>query len=193
MSKRGCAERGYGEGMATGLARTRPTRPQLWALVVGLVLGVLAMHHLAAHHGAADLDADHHAGYVHDAEPAAGGDEGLTRGLADSGLSYIGFGAPDPSVSSAAPMSASVDTGGPTAGALALLPIGSSRDALGDVGAICLAVLGSLAFVAMAMSVPRATATRRGTAGRPPGSKTAAHGPPASVPARLARLQVLRL
>jgi hypothetical protein len=44
---------GYGVVMATGLARTRAPRPLLWALVVGLVLGVFALHHLAAHHGAA--------------------------------------------------------------------------------------------------------------------------------------------
>jgi hypothetical protein len=180
--------------MATGLARTRAPRPLLWALVVGLVLGVLALHHLAAHHGAADLDHDHlhHTGYAHDAEPAAGGDGDLpVVGSGDAGLSSIG-GASDPTISSPAPLDASDDARGPTAVARAVLPTDPSPGSLGDLAAMGLAMLGSLA---LAVSVLRATGTaeRLADVGRSGGSSLATRAPPASVPARLAQLQVLRL
>jgi hypothetical protein len=180
--------------MATGLARTRPPRPLLRALVVALVLGVLALHHLAAHHGAADLDHDHHAGYAHDAEPAASGDGDLTVvGFGEAGLS-TGFGASDATISSPAPVDAGDDTGDRTAMALAVLPTAPSPGALGDVAALGLAILGGLGL-ALVLAVLRApgAAAQREDLGCPGGSSLGTRAPPPSVPGRLAQLQVLRL
>jgi hypothetical protein len=185
---------GYGVVMATVLARTRAPRPLLWALVVGVVLGVLALHHLAAHHGAADLDHDHHAGYAHDAEPAASGDGDPTvMGSGDAALS-TGSSTSDPTMSNPAPVDADDEAGGRTAVALAVLPTAPSPGATGDVAALGLAILGSLGL-ALALPMLRApgAAAHPDDVGCPGGSSLANRAPPLSVPGRLAQLQVLRL
>jgi hypothetical protein len=186
---------GYGVVMATGLARTRAPRPLLWALVVGVVLGVLALHHLAAHHGAADLDHDHHAGYAHDAEPAASGDGDMTVVGSDDAALSMGSSTSDPTMSSPAPVDADDDAGGRTGVALAVLPTAPSPGPLGDVAALGLAILGSLGL-ALALAMlrgPGAAARPEEDVGCPGGSSLATCVPPPSVPGRLAQLQVLRL
>ncbi len=165
--------------MTRAEARSRPLR---WVLVVGLVLGVVVMHSLASHHGAADVDHHQAAGSAtgHDAEPAAGGEGG--------------GGAPLRAAVSAA------DSGGVAAAGAEVssvlheeLSVAPSPAADPDATANCLAVLAGLLLLLV-------DGTQVGGSTADPVSVGSDHGharpdpaPPTAVAVRLAWLQILRL
>lgn len=168
--------------MAAVAARTLPPRPLLRALVVGLILGVLTLHHLAAHHGAAD--SEHHAGSeaaaTHDAEPAAGVD----------GITTTWDAADSPSGNHVALDNAI----GVTSEMVLVLSEETSHPIAGTTSQLSFAVLNSVPAITAASMVLLAFGAC--TAGRADPIRETGLGdraPPRPSPERLAQLQVLRV
>lgn len=165
--------------MTRAEARSRPLR---WVLVVGLVLGVVVMHSLASHHGAADVDHHQAAGSAtgHDAEPAAGGEGG--------------GGAPLRAAVSAA------DSGGVAAAGAEVssvlheeLSVAPSPAADPDATANCLAVLAGLLLLLVDGTQVRGSTADPASVGSDHGHARPDPAPPTAVAVRLAWLQILRL
>lgn len=184
----------YAGGMVAVTERLRRTRLVLWALVVGLVIGVIGMHHLAAQHGTPAPEPGGHgvAAMGYDAESAAnlstlGQAHGSYSGIDRAASPGHGGSATDLSPTSAEPSPASpptvstdsVDPHGPMSGAMQHL---------------CMAILGGLLLLVLGPAGLRGLRAGSDSARSDSGAAVRPRdAPPAPVPLRLAQLQVLRL
>lgn len=149
-------------------------------------MGVLALHHVAAHHGAADADHHHDTALTaatHDAEPAAGvSDDPTPTGDAPADLSED-------------PLAVDVAPGAAGESLHPVLAADSPRPGAGKAERLSLAILSSVLLLTVgsaALLALRAPATPM----TGPALQTGLDddtGPPFPVPKRLAQMQVLRV
>ena len=189
------------EGMVAVAERVRRARVVLWPLVLGLVIGVIGMHHLAVQHGASapGQPGGHHvAAVAHDAEPAANPSP-LVPVLGSSGVGHTvspgpGGTAAEPAITSAEP----TPEASPLAGASSTVP-SELMDLHGSLSGamlhLCMAILAGLVLLLLLGPVVlRGVWARADSAGSAAGAAALPQGaPPSPVPLRLAQLQVLRL